>query len=478
MSFELTTLGEYAKVQGGYAYKSEEFSDSGKYPVLKIKNVRFGNVDYSEASFISEKIANETIEWKTKEGDILISMTGSGPNAPQSLVGRVARVWADEPEAWINQRVGRLVLKEEAGIHPDFLFYLLGSPRSQDFLVSNSSGSANQANISGKTIESLPCPKVDYEQSAEIAKILRELDQKILINRQTNQTLEQIAQAIFKSWFVDFEPVKAKMAAKQTGAGAEQIEQAAICAISGKTPEQLAQLDPQTLQQLKTTAALFPDALVDSELGEIPEGWIVREIKELASIISKGTTPTKADISGTNEVNNIPFLKVRDISDDGIISRIDLDKIPEAVHIGVLKRSILKENDILFSIAGTIGRVALIEEDLSNSNCNQALAFIRLENSEKYLDLCRLNLAGERVRNEVISKVVQGVQANFSLGSLGGIKLIIPSENLLSGFNKTLRAISKKQRLLLAENRKLTDLRDTLLPKLLSGEVTLANQKS
>ena len=156
MSVELTTLGEYARIQGGYAYKSKDFSGEGSCPVLKIKNVRFGHVDYSEASYVSEDIANETREWKTKEGDILISMTGSGPNAPQSLVGRVARVWADEPEAWINQRVGKIVLKNEGSIHPDFLFYLLSSSASQDYLVSNSSGSANQANISGKIIESLP----------------------------------------------------------------------------------------------------------------------------------------------------------------------------------------------------------------------------------------------------------------------------------------------------------------------------------
>ena len=255
----MTTLGEYARVQGGYAYKSKDFTESGINPVLKIKNIRFGNVDYSESSFISEEIANQTTDWKTKEGDVLISMTGSGPNAPQSLVGRVARVWGNEPEAWINQRVGRLVLKEESSIHPDFIFYLLSSPASQDFLVSNSSGSANQANISGKTIESLPCPKVDYDQSSKIAKILREIDQKIMINRQTNQTLEQIAQALFKSWFIDFEPVKAKIAAKQAGGTAEQIERAAMTAISGKTETELDQLSPEQYASLKTSAALFPD---------------------------------------------------------------------------------------------------------------------------------------------------------------------------------------------------------------------------
>ena len=273
MIYELTTLGEYARVQGGYAYKSKDFIEKGVYPVLKIKNIRFGTIDYSEASYISEEIAKSTTDWKSRVGDILISMTGSGPNAPQSLVGRVARVWENEPEAWINQRVGRLVLKREGEIHPDFLFYLLRSQISQDYLVSNSSGSANQANISGKVIESLPCPKVTYEESVYIAKILRDIDEKILSNRQTNQTLEQIAQAMFKSWFVDFDPVRAKIAANTAG---ENVQRAAMAAISSKNQaalDQLEQKHPEQYQQLQSTADLFPDNLIDSELGEIPEGW-------------------------------------------------------------------------------------------------------------------------------------------------------------------------------------------------------------
>ncbi len=125
MSFELTTLGEYASIQGGYAYKSNQFSANGKVPVLKIKNIRNGFVDYSDVSYVSNEAAKNTKKWSTQEGDILISMTGSGPSAPESLVGRVARTWQGEREALINQRVGRLVAKVENRINKDFLYYLL-----------------------------------------------------------------------------------------------------------------------------------------------------------------------------------------------------------------------------------------------------------------------------------------------------------------------------------------------------------------
>lgn len=133
MGFEMGTLGDYIKVQGGFAYKSKDFQDSGANKVLKIKNVRFGHVDYGDTAYISDTLAKETQAWSTNEGDILISMTGSGPNAPQSLVGRVARVWENEDKAWINQRVGRIVLRKENTINPDFVYYLLSQKSSQDF---------------------------------------------------------------------------------------------------------------------------------------------------------------------------------------------------------------------------------------------------------------------------------------------------------------------------------------------------------
>jgi len=464
MNFESTTLGEYAKVQGGYAYKSEDFSDSGKYPVLKIKNVRFGNVDYSKASFISEKKAHETIDWKTKDGDILISMTGSGPNAPESLVGRVARVWADEPEAWINQRVGRLVLKEDGGIHPDFLFYLLSSPRSQDFLVSNSSGSANQANISGKTIESLSCPKVDYQQSAEIAKILRELDQKILINRQTNQTLEQIALALFKSWFVDFEPVKAKIAAKQAGANAEQIEQAALCAISGKTPEQLAQLNPQILQQLKTTAALFPDALVDSELGEIPEGWDITVLGELLEFNPKHTLK-----SGTLA----PYLDMKNVPIQGhLVDEVCLREMASGTKF-------INGDTLLARITpclenGKTAYVDFLEKDQIGWGSTEFIVLRPRNGRPTSLGYIIARLDTFRAKAIQTMTGTSGRQRASAQAIAEQLWINYPIE-LLNIYDLVAGCHLKKAKSNGDENNILSKLRDSLLPKLLSGELDLSN---
>ncbi len=519
----IVSLGDYCSKTGSGATPrggSSVYLDDGDISLIRSQNVYNDGFKPDGLVYITEGAAQKLKNVIVEKNDVLLNITGDS-------VARVCLAKDEYLPARVNQHVA-IIRPDVNEFDSRYLRYLLSSPTMQNLLLTIASAGATRNALTKNMIESLDVSKPPIDIQIEIANKLETLDNKIELNRQTNQTLEQIAQAIFKSWFVDFEPVKAKIAARKafmeehpevteeeiraatamddvqdaqvsreagmpgaTGgsagnagaiatamdggsagnAGAIASERAAMCAISGKLLEELEQLSVETQKQLKTTAALFPDALVESELGEMPDGWYVKDIKELASKISKGTTPRKADIQTAEDVKTIPFLKVRDISDDGEITRTGLDKVPESIHTGVLKRSMLETNDLLFSIAGTIGRVALVEEDLSNSNCNQAVAFIRLEEPDKYLELCRLNLVGSRVQNEVVSKVVQGVQANFSLTGLGEIKILIPSEELLASFNKILGGISKNQMLLLSENRKLSELRGVLLPKLLSGEL-------
>ena len=440
MNFELTILGKYARVQGGFAYKSKDFSTHGTCPVLKIKNVRFGHVDYSEAAFIDKKLAQETANWATNEGDILISMTGSGPNAPQSLVGRVARVWKGEPRAWINQRVGRIQLKSEGSIHTDFLFYLLSAPQSQKYFVSNSSGSANQVNISGKTIESLPCPDVSYEQSAVIAKVLREIDEKVLINRQINKTLEQMAQAIFKSWFVDFEPVKAKIKAKKNG---RDPERAAMGAISGKTDKEFDLLPPNHLAQLQATASLFPDELVDSEQGLIPKGWEVHKIEEL---IKRFPVGKKYSQKSASERGEIPIL---DQGKSGIIGYHN-DKP------GVTASS--DEPIIVFA----------------NHTCYMRLIMHNFSAIQNVLPFKGIDLDIYWIYGATYGKQkfieYKGHWPDFVIK-----KVVVPDNQLDEKYGEYVSTFYKAIYQNDLQSLRLEELRDTILPKLLSGEISVAD---
>jgi len=203
----------------------------------------------------------------------------------------------------------------------------------------------------------------------------------------------------------------------------------------------------------------------------LPKGWRMGVLGEMVDKLSKGTTPTQKDL-GSLEVQ-IPFLKVKDISDIGTISKNNLELIPIEVHQNQLKRSILETNDILFSIAGTIGRVAIVDETLNFSNCNQAIAFIRLSDKNAFLEYIHLWLRSEAVQNNIKSSIVQGVQANVSLTVLNNIEVLIPNDETLCEWNNLIKPIYHRIRTTIYQIESLTQTRDTLLPKLISGKMRL-----
>lgn len=138
------------------------------------------------------------------------------------------------------------------------------------------------------------------EEQKRIATVLRDLDNKITLNTQTNQTLEQIAKAIFKSWFVDFEPVKAKITVLEGGGTTEQAELAAMSVISGKDETVLKQQhaeQPDAYTELAQTAALFPSAMEESELGEIPVGWEAVQVGTILQRLKPSKRYTKKQVS-------------------------------------------------------------------------------------------------------------------------------------------------------------------------------------
>ena len=395
-----------------------------------------------------------------EENDVLISIVGT--------IGLVSIV--DERFHLASQTENCAKLTGLDRIDALFLYYHLISSVGQNHIKQATVG-AVQAKLPLYNIEKIPVVWPERAERERAVEQLSPLDDKIELNRQINQTLEHIAQAIFKNWFIDFEPVKAKIEAKSAG---RDPERAAMCAISGKSVSEIDQLSPENYQQLAATAALFPDELVESELGLIPEGWGVVSLDSLATKISKGTTPTKQAIASAADDPLIPFIKVKDIGEDGEINRDGIDKIPDSVHRGALKRSILNTSDILFSIAGTIGRVAVVEKDLQNSNANQAVAFVRLKKSDAHLGLCLQFLKSQRLQDAASAAIVQGVQANLSLGSLGGFKILLPSMEVLAEWNNKCRSLFDETRCLARETRTLATLRDSFLPKLLSGELSLA----
>jgi type I restriction enzyme S subunit len=196
------TLGEYAKVLGGYAFKSSDFCGTGDFPVIKIKNVASGTLDMTCCQYISRAVADTAARFRASQGDILIAMTGSHVHQPSSMVGKVTRYSTDDI-AYINQRVGKVFSKDIKKLNDDFLFYFLKWDETTYGLALSAGGSANQANIPAGQIEGLQISLPGVEEQRIIAEVLASLDDKIGLLIRQNATLEALAQAYFRQWFVE-----------------------------------------------------------------------------------------------------------------------------------------------------------------------------------------------------------------------------------------------------------------------------------
>lgn len=433
--------------------RNPEFFINGTVPWVKTQELQDGWIQETE-----EKITEEALKRSSAKllppNTVMLAMYGA-------TVGQLGILGSSMT---CNQACCALIVDKNIA---DFryVYYLLRLHREA---IKGLATGAAQQNLSAAQIKQFKFAFPDLETQTRIADALFALDDKTDLNRHINQTLEAMAQAIFKSWFVDFDPVKAKIAAIEQG---QDPLRAAMRAISGKTDAELDQMPRDHHDQLAATAALFPDEIQESELGVVPKGWVVVEMRALADVISKGTTPSRHDLAKAQDEPSVSFIKVKDIEISGEISREQLELVARSIHETSLKRSIVKTDDLLFSIAGTIGRTAVVDADLDGSNMNQAIAFIRLRQKSIHLPLCWFTLRAEKTQNFIGSKVVQAVQANASLANVGEIPVTMPSEDILDRWNALVSPILGHYRLRLHEIRKLSQLRDTLLPELLSGEL-------
>jgi type I restriction enzyme S subunit len=455
-------LAEIVTIQGGKRLPAGKNLQSvpSKHPYIRVRDVGQRSLPRDGIEYIPDDVFPSISRYIVQENDVVLSIVGT--------IGALSIVDSFYDYASLTENCVKLTGLDYCDAL--YLYYYLSSSIGQQEISQGTVG-AVQPKLPIYNIEKIKVlwPE-DKDRRKGIATVLGNLDDKIDINRRINQTLEAMAQALFKSWFVDFEPVKAKITAIQEG---RDPMRAAMSAISGKPDAELDTLPPEALKQLAATAALFPDDMEESELGEIPRGWIVSDMRTLAEVISKGTTPNKSDIANAKDLPIVPFIKVKDISEDGEIVRGNLELIARSIHESSLKRSILKTDDLLFSIAGTIGRTAFVDDDLNGANVNQAIAFIRLNDKLDHFALCWLTLRSMETKNFIASKVVQAVQANASLANVGDIPVRLPSNDVLKKWNGIVSPLILEYRARLGEIRTLATLRDTLLPKLLSGELSV-----
>jgi type I restriction enzyme S subunit len=270
----------------------KDFISNEGMPWVKIADATSGESRFIEQT--KERIKLEGVE-KSKSvfsGDLILSNSAT-PGLPKFM----------KIEACIHD--GWMLLRNFRGLNKRFAYWLLLHERKNLVMCGNGSVFVNLKTDILKDHEVIIPDEVEQER---IADILDSIAEKIELNHQINQTLESILQAIFKSWFVDFEPVKAKISAIEAGEDSEGITRAAMSAISGRADEELDQLQaeqPEHYIQLKTTAELFPAAMQNSELGEVPEGWESKAFSKVIDVnptrrLSKGKLATKVSMGDLN----------------------------------------------------------------------------------------------------------------------------------------------------------------------------------
>ena len=275
MSVSFEKLQDIAKVIDSL-HKTPKYSETG-YSMVRCTDVKYGFLNLQGTFKVSKAIFDEfSKRYEPSRNDIVITRVGT--------YGVTALV--QDTEFCLGQNTSVIIAKK---INPKYLYAVLNSPILKNQIEASVVGST-QKTLSLKAINNFEIPRFSPEVEDQIAKMISELDEKIHLNNRINQTLESIAQAIFKSWFIDFEPVRAKIAAKQEGKDAEL---AAMCIVSGKSEAELQQIPEEDFAELQATAALFPDEFVESELGEVPKGWEVSTVGEQVQTVGGGTPSTK-----------------------------------------------------------------------------------------------------------------------------------------------------------------------------------------
>ena len=352
----------------------------------------------------------------------------------------------------------------------EYVYYLARLPEFRDYAQSRMQGTSGRQRVSWQSLAEFEFGFPDKEDRKEIGRILKSIDDKIQVNNQLNQTLEQIAQAIFKSWFVDFEPVRAKMAVLEAGGTAEQAELAAMLAISGKDEAALNQLQaeqPEAFAELTQTAALFPAAMEESELGEIPEGWEPSTLESCTTELRRGISPKYTEEGGVRVINQ---KCIRNHTIDFTLARRNDPS----------KRKIegreIEVGDVLVNSTGvgTLGRLAPVRHLDETTVVDSHVTVVRADTSK----ISKSFLSGLMIVNESFieaSGAGSTGQTELRKQVLEDIRFTRPSPEIDSKYDLIVGNMNSQIAELEKQQATLSSTRDSLLPKLLSRDLPITN---
>ena len=404
-------IGSGATPRGG----KEVYLRNGPCALIRSQNVHNDCFRHDGLVFISEKQAAQLENVEVHSDDVLLNITGDS-------VARACQVAPDILPARVNQHVA-IIRPDPTKLSPQFLMYFLVCPEVQAMLLSWAGSGGTRNALTKGMIESFDVrAPTDVNEQRAIAHILGTLDDKIELNRRMNDTLEAMARALFKSWFVDFDPVRAKMEGR----------------------------DPALPKHI---ADLFPDLFVDSELGEIPEGWEVKTLRECMNL-TMGQSPPGSTYNEHGE--GVPFFQGR--SDFGF-------RYPENRKFCTAPTRIAQPGDTLVSVRAPVGDINMAWEKCCIGRGVAALRHKSGSVSFSYYFTWTIQAV---LREYEHTGTVFGA---INKSQFEAFRVIEPDFNIVDAFDSCARPLDARVRSNIAESRTLAALRDALLPKLISGEL-------
>lgn len=389
-----------------------------------------GWIDLSKFARISPETHAALARSHLMCGDILFSMAGV-------YLGKTAVVTESILPANCNQAVGIIRLRDDMA-DPHFIAYYIRNPAYNLFLNNLVSQSA-QPNFNLSEIRRLPIALPPLAEQKAIAGVLGALDDKIELNRRMNATLESMARALFQSWFVDFDPVRAKL--------------------DGRPPTGMD----------KATADLFPDSFQESSLGCIPKGWETGSILRQADLLSGGTPKTDVAAYWNGDV---PWASAKDVSQCGEAFLLSTERTITKLGIEESSTKIIPEfATVVVARGATTGRLTMCGHSMA---MNQTCYGLRTKVGAPFSLYCNVR--------HFIERIVQGGHGSIfdtiTTSTFEATDVLLAPNELLLAFDKQVSPLFQQLHANLHQSRTHATLRDSLLPKLLSGELSVAKMKS
>ena len=397
-------------------------------PIITVEHLGENRITRTNLPRVSEEDKVRLSRYSLQDGDIVFSRVGS--------VDRRALVRKEE-DGWLFSGRCLRVRVDTKRICSQFLSWVFGLEGFKKHIRRVAVG-ATMPSINTKILSDIPVYFPPLAEQKAIASILGALDDKIELNRRMNATLEGMARALFQSWFVDFDPVRAKL--------------------DGRKPEGMD----------KATAALFPDGFQESEAGPVPRLWKIIGLPEMIDFLEG---PGLRNWQYRDE--GIKFLNIRCIGDGDLdIAKANCISLEEFEK--TYRHFALKEDDLVISTSGTLGRLAIVRADHLPVMLNTSIIRMRGRGAVGLGYLWGF-LQSEYFLGEMFALAAGSVQLNFGPMHLRQISILRPPDGVLEGFERAVQPLLRKCLELRKQSRTVATLRDTLLPKLLSGELSVAS---